>query len=296
MSYLDTLQTQKANLKFVRAAMSIPLLEREHEQNLAWRWREAGDEQALHDLVSPYLRLVISTAGRFRSYGLPIGDLIQEGNIGLMQAAARFDPSRNLRFSTYSTWWIRSSMQDFVLRNWSIVRTGTTAAQKSLFFNLRRLRARILEGGAAGLLDQDGQSQVAHTLNVPTRDVKAMDMRLLAHDFSLNSPVAEDNDGEWQDFLADEGPGPEDIVANTHDTETHSGWIRTAMADLTNREQTIIREKRLSETGKTLETLGGELGISKERVRQIEQKAMGKLRVSISQLAGPDAIPHRGTA
>jgi RNA polymerase sigma-32 factor len=293
MSYLDSPQTQKANRKFVRAAMSIPLLEREHEQHLARRWRENGDEQALHELVSPYLRLVISTAGRFRSYGLPIGDLVQEGNIGLMQAAARFDPARNVLFSTYSTWWIRSSMQEFVMRNWSIVRTGTTAAQKSLFFNLRRLRAKLLEDGAGGLLDAKGRSQVAHTLNVPDRDVEAMDMRLLAHDFSLNSPVAEDNDGEWQDFLPDEGPGPEEIVASAHDAQTQSEWIRKAMADLTEREQTIIRERRLSETGKTLETLGGELGISKERVRQIEQEAMGKLRISISLIAGPEAIAYR---
>ena len=151
------------------------------------------------------------------------------------------------------------------------------------------VRAKFLDGGGAGLLDEKGRAKVAHTLKVPDRDVESMDMRLLAHDFSLNAPVAEDNDSEWQDFLADEGPGPEDIVTGAHDAQTQSQWIRTAMADLTVREQTIIRERHLSETGKTLETLGGELGISKERVRQIEQEAMAKLRISIAEFAG-DAV------
>ncbi len=291
MAYLDTPQTQKANRKFIRAAMSIPLLEREREQTLARRWREDHDEAALHDLVTPYLRLVIATATRFRSYGLPIGDLVQEGNVGLMQAAARFEPSRNVRFSTYSTWWIRSSIQEYILRNWSIVRTGTTAAQKSLFFNLRRLRARIIQGGGGALLDESGRKFVARTLRVPDRDVEAMDMRLIGNDYSLNAPVAEDSDGEWQDLLADEGPGPEEIVAHARDTETQSGWIQVAVAELSPREQKIIRARRLSDAIKTLETLGGELGISKERVRQIEQEAMEKLRNSIFRLSRLSSIP-----
>lgn len=286
MSYLDTPQTQKANRKYIRAAMRIPLLEREREQDLARRWREGRDEAALHALVTPYLRLVIATATRFRSYGLPIGDLVQEGNVGLMQAAARFEPSRNVRFSTYSTWWIRSSIQEYILRNWSIVRTGTTAAQKSLFFNLRRLRARIIKGGGGALLDNAGRKFVARTLRVPDRDVEAMDMRLLGNDYSLNAPVAEDSDGEWQDLLADERPGPEEIVTDAFDAVTQSTWVRIAVAELSPREQTIIRERRLGDTVKTLETLGGELGISKERVRQIEQGAMEKLRASITRISG----------
>ena len=284
MSYLDTPQTQRANRQFIRQAMAVPLLSREDEQALARRWRRHGDEVALHALVTPYLRLVISTAGRFRNYGLPSGDLVQEGNVGLMQAAARFDPGRNVRFSTYAMWWIRSSIQEYVLRNWSIVRTGTTAAQKSLFFNLRRLRARIV--GAGGDIDQRGRAAIARTLGVSEREVEAMEMRLLGPDRSLNVPLTDDAGSEWQDVLADERPGPEELVTEAHDARAHARWIAAAVAELTPREQTIIRERRLGETSRTLESLGQRLGISKERVRQIEQEALGKLRESIPRLAG----------
>src|SRR5215472_10323369 len=160
MGHIDDSSTQRANLGFVRASMQAPLLTRDREFELARRWRSKRDEAALHELVSSYTRLVIATAGRFRSYGLPIGDLVQEGNVGLMQAAARFEPERDVRFSTYAAWWIRSAMQDYVLRNWSIVRTGTTAAQKSLFFNLRRLRARVADQPGAPL-SEDGRRQIA---------------------------------------------------------------------------------------------------------------------------------------
>ena len=264
--------------------MAVPLLTRDEEQDLARRWRRDGDEAALHRLVTPYLRLVISTAGRFRNYGLPTGDLVQEGNVGMMQAAARFDPDRNVRFSTYALWWIRSSIQEYVLRNWSIVRTGTTAAQKTLFFNLRRLRARI--AGAGGTIDARGRATIARTLGVPERDVEAMDMRLQGPDRSLNVPLVEDAGSEWQDLLADERPGPEELVTEAHDTRARARWIAAAVAELTPREQTIIRERRLTETSRTLESLGQRLGISKERVRQIEQEALGKLRESILRLAG----------
>ena len=206
MGYIDTPQTQRANRRFMKSAMKIPLLDARTESELARLWRDTKDETALRRLVTPYLRLVISTASRFRSYGLPIGDLVQEGNVGLMQAAARFDPDRKVRFSTYARWWIRSSMQEFVLRNWSIVRTGTTAAQKSLFFNLRRLKARIDRSGAA-YLDEDGKAEVAHKLGVSLRDVSMMEGRLSGSDKSLNSPVGETGESEWQDLLAEERPG-----------------------------------------------------------------------------------------
>lgn len=287
MGYIDTPQTQRANRQFMKAAMKIPLLDAETESELARLWRDKKDETALWRLVTPYMRLVISTASRFRSYGLPIGDLVQEGNVGLMQAAARFDPERQVRFSTYASWWIRSSMQEFVLRNWSIVRTGTTAAQKSLFFNLRRLKARIDKTGAV-YLDEDGKAEIARKLGVGIRDVSTMESRLSGSDMSLNTPVGETGESEWQDLLAEERPGPEEIVAEQSEITAHSRWIANAVAELNPREQTIIRERRLSEEGLTLEALGRRLGISKERVRQIEQEALKKLRASIlKQVSDP---------
>src|SRR5882757_352931 len=190
MPHLDDPETQRANLKFIKASMSEPLLSRETEFELARRWRQDHDEPSLHSLVRAYTRLVIATASRFRNYGLPIGDLVQEGNVGLMQAAARFEHDREVRFSTYAAWWIRSAMQDYVLRNWSIVRTGTTAAQKSLFFNLRRLRAKI-EDFSGRPLTHEGRLKIAAELNVELTDVEAMEMRLGAADQSLNAPVGE---------------------------------------------------------------------------------------------------------
>src|SRR5438132_11297772 len=170
MAHIDDTDTQRANVAFIKSSMRAPILERDHEFELARRWRERGDQTALHELVTAYTRLVVATAAKFRHYGLPMGDLIQEGNLGLMQAAARFEPSREVRFSTYAAWWIRSQMQDFILRNWSIVRTGTTAAQKSLFFNLRRLRSRIDEA-ASGRLSRLSQEKIAKTLQVRVADV-----------------------------------------------------------------------------------------------------------------------------
>ncbi|MCK5275511.1 MAG: sigma-70 family RNA polymerase sigma factor, partial [Alphaproteobacteria bacterium] len=185
MAHIDDPKTQRANLDYIKASMKEPLLEREYEFELARLWREGDDEVALHKLVRSYMRLVVSTAGRFRNYGLPMGDLVQEGNVGLMQAAARFEPAREVRFSTYATWWIRSAMQDYVLRNWSIVRTGTTAAQKSLFFNFRRLRARI-EDATGSRLGDEGRKTIASQLKVNITEVESMETRLGAHDQSLN--------------------------------------------------------------------------------------------------------------
>jgi len=282
MAYRDDPQTQRANMQFIRAAMREPLLERDVEFEYAQRWREDGDEKALHNLVRAYTRLVISLAGKFRNYGLPMGDLVQEGNIGLMQAAARFEPERGVRFSTYASWWIRSAMQDYILRNWSIVRTGTTASQKALFFNLRRLRARI-NGDMGGQLSQEGREFIATELNVPMADVEAMEVRLGASDQSLNAPVAEEGDGNWQDFLADTRPTPEEVVIGLRDAETRSRWLQEALTQLSDRERRIIRERRLREEGATLEELGQSLGVSKERVRQLEQRAMEKLRSHIER-------------
>jgi RNA polymerase sigma-32 factor len=285
MSYIDAREGRLAIRQFVRAAMKIPLLERDEEQKLARRWRDTRDVRALHRLVEPHMRLVISIATRYRAYGLPQGDLVQEGNVGLMQAAERFDPDREVRFSTYAGWWIRSAIQEYVLRNWSIVRTGTTAAQKSLFFNLRRLQARIERAGRSASTPE-AAAEIARALRVPQRDVDAMRERLAATDRSLNAPLVDEADAEWQDVLPDDRLGPEDIVRTQHDAVTRSGWIESALAELSPREQTIVRERRLSESTRTLESLGDSLGISKERVRQIEQEALNKLRHAILRQAG----------
>jgi RNA polymerase sigma-32 factor len=288
----DTPATQKASRQFIRDSMNAALLSRERELKLATEWRQHGNEAALHELVLAYMRLVISTASRFRNYGLPMGDLVQEGAVGLMQAASRFEPERDVRFSTYAAWWIRSAMQDYILRNWSVVRTGTTAAQKALFFNLRRLRAKI-DDGSGRPLDDAGRAYIAGELSVDVAEVEAMEMRLAGVDQSLNATISPTGEDEWQDFLADPRPSPEETVSLAHDNRTRSIWLAQALAELSDREQTIIKERRLRDDGRTLEELGRVLGISKERVRQIEHRALEKLKSSLLQrrIEPDEAVP-----
>ena len=274
-----------ADRRFLKQAMSAPLLERDHELDLARRWREKGDQRALHELCTAYMRLVVAVAARFRTYGLPMSDLVQEGNVGLMLAASRFEPERELRFSTYATWWIRSCVQDYILRNWSIVRTGTTAAQKSLFFNLRRLRA-LLHDPSDGGLTPENRAAVAKALRVDEREVDNMCSRPSAADRSLNAPIGEEGDAEWQDLLPDGGALPEDAMMITRDRATRNAWLAEALSRLTEREKMIIRERRLGEEGVTLESLGQKLGVSKERVRQIEHQALRKLKSSLTRMVG----------
>src|SRR5690606_8718982 len=220
------------------------------------------------------MRLVIAIAARFRNFGLPMSDLIQEGHVGLLEAAARFDPDREVRFSTYATWWIRASMQDYILRNWSIVRGGTSSAQKALLFNLRRLRARLATGSEP-LTKETLYHQVSIALGVSEADVAMMDSRLSAPDSSLNAPLADDaGSGERMDFLISDAPLPDEIVGDSIDVQRRAVWLRAALSALNARELTIIEERRLTDDGATLEALGEKLGISKERVRQIEVRAM----------------------
>jgi RNA polymerase sigma-32 factor len=277
MAQFEDAQAQRAQARFIRRSMAEPLLSRDREYHLARSWREDGNADSLQELIRAYTRLVVSLATKFRNYGLPMSDLIQEGTLGLLQAASRFEPERNVRFSTYASWWIRSAMQDFVLRNWSIVRTGTTAAQKTLFFNFRRLRARIEEASGRPF-DDDGRRTMAVELSVPLGDVNHMEGRLSVADQSLNARIGEDGESEWQDQLTDDRMSPEDLVISIHDGAARSEWIEQALLELSQREQTIIRARRLSDDSATLEELGKALGVSKERVRQLEQRALQKMK------------------
>ncbi|MEO1747316.1 MAG: RNA polymerase factor sigma-32 [Pseudomonadota bacterium] len=278
------MKQEPARREMVRMAMNAPYLERDEEHELAVAWKEKQDQQALHKITTAHMRLVISMASKFRNFGLPMSDLVQEGYVGLLEAAARFEPEREVRFSTYATWWIRASMQDYILRNWSIVRGGTSSAQKALFFNLRRLRAKLAKSGETP--DQPTMyREISEALGVAEKDVALMDSRLSGMDTSLSAPVSDDENSAAtrQDFLVDDRPLQDELVEETIDTERRSDWLVGAMTVLNEREMKIIRQRRLTESGATLESLGTELGISKERVRQIENRALEKLRSALTR-------------
>jgi RNA polymerase sigma-32 factor len=281
---VDSAHVQRSNRRFIRQSLRAPLLTRAREIELARRWRAARDDDALHELVSAHARLVLRAASRYRKFGLALGDLMQEGLIGLLLAAARFDPDRGARFSTYAGWWVRSVMQDYILRNWSVVRTGTTTAQKALFFNLGRLRAQI-DGAHAGPLTAEGRRRIAAELKVRIADVEAMESRLAANDQSLNAPLGDDG-GERQDLLVDPGPSPEEIAIETRDAEIRGRWLAAALAELTARERKIVGDRRLRDDSVALAALGRRFGISKERVRQIEHRALAKIKLSIGRQSG----------
>ena len=285
MSIVESLEVQRASRRFISTSMRAPLLSREDERSLARRWSENGDTEALHGLIDAYTRLVVRPAMHYRRYGAPLSDLVQEGVVGLMMAAQRFQPEREIRFSTYATWWVRAAMQDYILRNWSVVRTGTTAAQKTLFFNFRRLRARIDEPYDSRLPPL-ARARIADELKVPLGDVETMEIRLAGFDQSLNAPAGVEGDEEWQDILPDPAPSPEARVVAMRDAETRSRWLAAALDELTARERRIIDERRLRDDTVTLKALSVKLGISKERVRQIEHGAMKKIRLSIIRQSG----------
>ncbi|MEL6840082.1 MAG: RNA polymerase factor sigma-32 [Pseudomonadota bacterium] len=268
-----------------RTAMKAELLDAETELALAYAWRDDRDEEALHRLITAYMRLAISMASKFKRYGAPMNDLIQEASVGLMKAADKFDPDRGVRFSTYAVWWIKASIQDYVMRNWSMVRTGSTSSQKSLFFNMRRVQARLEREAAAEGRELDRQEMrelIAIEVGVPLHDVEMMEGRLSGSDFSLNATQSSDDEGrEWIDALEDDGPQAAETVENSHDNETLRQWLMTALSSLNDREQFIVRERKLRDDPRTLESLGTELGLSKERVRQLEAAAFGKMRKSL---------------
>ena len=290
MGYVDDSLSMRAHTRFVRSAMRSPLLSREHEQRLARAWRDEGDVAAKQELVEAHIRQVVSAAARFRAYGLPISDLMQEGMIGLLEATNRFDPDREIRFSTYAIWWIRSSIQDHVLRNWSLVRVGTTTAQKQLFFGLRRMREQI-EKANGRPLDDSGRAEIARRVGTDIAMVQRMESRLGGPDRSLDLPQGEDGELDPMSRIVDHRPDPEAVTMAQIDGEVRSQWLHEAIGDLNEREQIIIRTRRLSDEGSTLAEIGEMLGISKERVRQIESRALDKLRTSILERADyPDDL------
>ena len=276
---------------FARRVMRAEYLDAETEAALARAWRDNRDEVALHRLVTAYMRLAIAMASKFRRYGAPMNDLIQEASLGLMKAADKFDPDRGVRFSTYAVWWIKASIQEFVMRNWSLVRTGSTSSQKALFFNLRRVQAQISREAAAEGEALDAaqlRQRVALSIGVPLADVEMMEGRLSGSDFSLNTPQSGEEEGrDWLEALEDDGATPEVRVSEAHDGALMRGWLGEAMDRLTARERYIVAQRRLIDEPRTLESLGEELGLSKERIRQLEAQAFGKMRKSLES-RGPE--------
>ena len=277
-----------------RRAMKAELLDAETELRLAYAWRDHRDEEALHRLVTAYMRLAISMAAKFKRYGAPMNDLIQEAGLGLMKAADKFDPDRGVRFSTYAVWWIKASIQDYVMRNWSMVRTGSTSSQKSLFFNMRRVQTRIeREAMAAGQnLDKHQLLQmIATEVGVPLHDVEMMEGRLAGSDYSLNATQSVEDEGrEWIDTLEDDSEQAADLVEHARDRAQLREWLLNALSSLNERKRFIVRERKLRDEPRTLESLGEELGLSKERVRQLEAAAFAKMRKSL------EAQSHEVTA
>jgi RNA polymerase sigma-32 factor len=265
-----------------RRAMKAELLDAETELQLAYLWRDHKDEQALHRLITAYMRLAISMASKFKRYGVPMNDLIQEAGLGLMKAAEKFDPDRGVRFSTYAVWWIKASVQDYVMRNWSLVRTGSTSSQKALFFNMRRIQAQLeREAMQMGMsLDSDQlHRKIATEIGVPLGDVKMMDGRLSGSDYSLNATQSTDEEGrEWIETLEDESEGADSLFEQAHDNAHLRKCLLDALSTLNERERLIVRERAIREDTRTLESLGKELSLSKERIRQIEAAAFQKLR------------------
>ena len=277
--------------RYISAAMKAPMLEREEEQDLARRWRDHDDAKALDRIITAHIRLCVRIASRFKGYGLPVGDLIQEGNAGLLEAAKRFDPDRGVRFSTYASWWILAAMQEYVVRNSSVVRLGTTPAQKSLFFNLRRLRAQ-LGGAASNRMTDDQRASIARELGVPIAAVERMEAHFSAPDQSLNAPVGDGDVHEMIDFLADDGATPDAEAEDLIDGETRMRWVSEAMEHLTEREREVISRRFLEDEKITLAEIGADFGVTKERVRQIEDKALSKLRAHLRDHNHGEFLPN----
>jgi RNA polymerase sigma-32 factor len=271
--------------RYLAEIRKFPMLEKDEEFMLAKSWQEHEDSDAAHRLVTSHLRLVAKIAMGYRGYGLPIAEVISEGNVGLMQAVKKFDPDKGFRLATYAMWWIRASIQEYILRSWSLVKMGTTAAQKKLFFNLRRMKSQM-QALEEGDLHPDQVETIATKLGVTDDDVISMNRRLSGPDASLNAPMRQDGDAEWQDWLADDDAATaEDTLAQSDEFDTRMTLLQEAMGQLNERERHIIEERRLTEEPKTLEDLAGVYGVSRERIRQIEVRAFDKLQTEMKRLA-----------
>lgn len=283
---LPSISAEGGLSRYLQEIRKFPMLEPQEEYMLAKSWREHDDKEAAHKLVTSHLRLVAKIAMGYRGYGLPVGEVISEGNIGLMQAVKRFEPEKGFRLATYAMWWIRASIQEFILRSWSLVKMGTTASQKKLFFNLRKMKGQIkaLEDGD---MNPDQVETIATRLGVPEADVISMNRRL-AGDASLNSPLRADTEGEWIDWLADEGPSQETMLAEDEELVQRRAMLVKAMKGLNEREKHIFEARRLSDDPLTLEALSQEYDISRERVRQIEVRAFEKVQKAVQTQAADE--------
>ena len=269
---------------YMEQIKKFPLLEAKEEYMLAKAWKNQGDVKAAHKLVTSHLRLVAKIASGYRGYGLPLSDLISEGNIGMMHAVKRFEPEKGFRLATYAMWWIKASIQEYILRSWSLVKIGTTAAQKKLFFNLKKIKSKIsaIEDGD---LTPDQVDKIATELSVPHKEVISMNRRISGSDYSLNSPVTDDSSGEWQDWLEDDTQNQEASFADTEEYLIKKNILSDSLEYLNERERDIISERQLSENPLTLEELSNRYGVSRERIRQIEAKAFEKLQTKMTEKA-----------
>ena len=280
--------------RYLSEIKRFPMLEPQEEYMLAKRWREHGDREAAHKLVTSHLRLVAKIAMGYRGYGLPIGEVISEGNVGLMQAVKRFEPDKGFKLATYAMWWIRASIQEYILRSWSLVKMGTTASQKKLFFNLRKAKSRISALDEGDLRDDQVES-ISKRLGVAKQDVIDMNRRL-GGDASLNAPLREEGEGEWQDWLVDEAPDQESQLADREESDTRLDALRGALSVLNPRERRIFEARRLAEDPITLEELSAEFGVSRERVRQIEVRAFEKVQAAVKAGVAKALAPRRTPA
>ncbi len=296
MAKLPTVPVEGSGLaRYLEEIRRFPMLDADEEYMLAKRWKEHGDVEAAHKLVTSHLRLVAKIAMGYRGYGLPLSEIISEGNIGLMQAVKRFDPDRGYRLATYAMWWIRAAIQEYILHNWSLVKMGTTAAQKKLFFNLRRLKSQLQEL-EEGDLSPESVKRIAETLDVAEQDVVEMNRRLGGPDHSLNMLLREDSETEWQDWLVDPSASAEEQVAEEEEFAFRRELLEQALGVLNDRERHILTERRLKDPATTLEELSQHYGISRERVRQIEVRAFEKLQKEIKRLERQKALAGRRAA
>jgi RNA polymerase sigma-32 factor len=286
----DVIPHEDALSRAMREAGRFPLLSAQDEQEISRAWRDRRDAKAMERLVQSHLRLVTKIARGFSGYGLPVADLIAEGHLGLMQAVEKFDPDKGFRFNTYAVWWIRAAIQTYILHNWSLVKMGTTAAQKKLFFNLRRLKAQLTEMETGDLRPETVRA-IAMELAVPEQEVVEMNRRLAASESSLNAEVGEDGDAQMQDFLVDERPSQETVLADHQELTLRRKLLDKGLAALTDRERRILIERRLKDNPTTLEELGKEYAVSRERVRQIEARAFEKLQKAMRNAAQQIALP-----